>query len=157
MPEKKTDYGTFIFYKSFYDSLVDCDEEFRNKAFNQIINYGLFGIEPDESDKLLKILWANWKPLIDSDHKKKKGGAPVGNQNAKGNKGGPGRPKKKHNQKTQPSDVDGDVDVNQEGLTPSPSLREGEAPANEGDDEEIVWGDPLEQLEEWRRENEQSV
>ena len=33
-------------------------------------------------------------PLIDASKKKRKGGAPKGNQNAKGNKGGTGRPKK---------------------------------------------------------------
>ncbi len=123
--------GSFVFYDSFYKSAEIFGEEKLIKAIMQIVKYGLYGIRPDNSDdKILEALMINWMPLVDAGQQKKKGGAPKGNQNAKGNRGGPGRPKKKNTTKTQPSDVDHDVDHDVDvdhDLSPSSSSSEEES------------------------------
>lgn len=164
MPEKNN--GSVIIYQSWFETAQKLGPEKQRQAIMQILNYGFYGTVPDNSgDLYMDLLFESWRPLVDAAERHRRGGAPKGNQNAKGHKGAGGRPKKTPEEKLQPKlqpfneNVNSNVNenCNDKGLTPSPSLREGEAPANEGDDEEIVWGDPLEQLEEWRRENEQSV
>lgn len=108
--------GSFVFYESFYSSASVFGKEFLNRAIIQIVQYGLYNIEPDNTgDQIMAAMWMNWKPLLDATRQKKKGGAPKGNKNAAGHKGTGGRPKKDSNEKLQPklqhSDVDADADV----------------------------------------------
>lgn len=162
MPEKNN--GSVIIYQSWFETAQKLGPEKQRQAIMQILNYGFYGTVPDNSgDLYMDLLFESWRPLVDAAERHRRGGAPKGNQNAKGHgapKGNKNASKNKQQNK-QPFNENVNSNVNEncndKGLTPSPSLREGEAPANEGDDEEIVWGDPLEQLEEWRRENEQSV
>ena len=123
------------------------------------------GREERSFELCMDLLFNSWCPLVDAAIRHRKGGAPKGNQNAKGNKGGPGRPKKTQ-PKTQPFNENDNSNVNEnenkrDGLTPPLSEGEGEATALPGavgeEEEEWKWGDPLEQLEEWKREHEQSV
>jgi len=84
-----------IIYQTWFENAAKLGTEKQTKALMQIIRYGLYDEIPNNSDDLyLDLLLSDWMPLIDASKKKRKGGAPKGNQNAKGNKGGTGRPKK---------------------------------------------------------------
>ena len=150
--EKKNN-GSFVFYDSFYKSAEIFGEEKLIKAIMQIVKYGLYGIVPDNSDdQILQALMINWMPLVDAGQQKKKGGAPKGNQNAKGNKGGTGRPQKTQ-PKTQPSDVDHDVDHdNDVDHDISPSSAPPEGVATQGDDAGVddEWGHLDEQFDAYK-------
>ena len=130
---EKTNNGSFVFYDSFYKSAEIFGEEKLIKAIMQIVKYGLYGVVPDNSDdQILQALMINWMPLVDAGQQKKKGGAPNGNQNAKGK----GAPKGNRNaaknkqQNKQPSDVDHDVDHDNDvdhDISPSSSSSEEES------------------------------
>ena len=91
----KSNKETVIIYQTWYENAGKLGTERQNKAIIQIVRYGLYGEIPDNSDDLhLDLLLTDWMPLVDAAKEHRKGGAPKGNQNAKGNKGGPGRPKK---------------------------------------------------------------
>lgn len=84
-----------IIYETWFESAGKLGEQKQAEAIMQIIRYGLYGTIPDNSNDLyLDLLFTNWKPLVDAAKKKRRGGAPKGNKNAVGNKGGTGRPKK---------------------------------------------------------------
>ena len=75
-----------VFYKGFYEALKELDAEDKAAAYEAIVEYGLFGIEP-ECTGVVKALFLMAKPQIDQNNKRYenalKGGAPVGNSNAK--------------------------------------------------------------------------
>lgn len=101
-----------IIYQTWFESVGLLGEEKQIKAMMQIIRYGLYGEEPDNSDDVvLQAVMMTWFAQVDAQKKNKRGGAPKGNQNARGNKGGTGRPKK-----TQPENttlnVNGNVNDN---------------------------------------------
>lgn len=101
-----------IIYQTWFESVGLLGKDKQIKAMMQIIRYGLYGEVPDNSDDVvLQAVMMTWFAQVDAQKKKRKGGAPKGNQNAKGNKGGTGRPKK-HNSKTQPFNVNGNVNDN---------------------------------------------
>lgn len=84
-----------LIYQTWVENAAKLGPEKQTKALMQIIRYGLYGEVPDNSDDLyLDLLLSDWMPLVDASKQKRRGGAPKGNQNAKGNKGGTGRPKK---------------------------------------------------------------
>lgn len=100
-----------IIYQSWFENAAKLGEEKQAIAIMQILRYGLYGDVPDNSSDLcLDLLFCDWKPLVDAAKKKRTGGAPKGNKNAKGNKGGPGRPKK-----TQPKNTTLNVNGNVNG------------------------------------------
>ena len=97
-----------IIYQTWFENAAKIGPERQTKAMMQIINYGIYGTVPDNSDDLyLDLLLSDWMPLVDAQKIKRRGGAPKGNQNAKGNKGGTGRPKK-----TQPKNTTLNVNEN---------------------------------------------
>ena len=97
-----------VIYQTWLENAAKIGPERQTKAMMQIINYGIYGIVPDNSDDLcLDLLLSDWMPLVDAQKIRRKGGAPKGNQNAKGNKGGTGRPKK-----TQPKNTTLNVNEN---------------------------------------------
>lgn len=101
-----------IIYQTWFESVGLLGKDKQIKAMMQIIRYGLYGEVPDNSDDVvLQAVMMTWFAQVDAQKKKRKGGAPKGNQNAKGNKGGTGRPKK-HNSKTQPFNVNGNDNDN---------------------------------------------
>ena len=158
---KPNEPGSFLFFRSFYETVKELNERDRNRALNQIIEYAFDGTIPDNSDSaLLRLFAINWMPLIDADLRRQKGGAPKGNQNAKGNgapNGNKNASKKTNNQTNnkqttnqttnkQPSnnnndndnDINNDIDIDivadksATGLTPLSSLGEDRASALEG-------------------------
>lgn len=105
----KSNKETVIIYQTWYENAGKLGTERQNKAIIQIVRYGLYGEIPDNSDDLhLDLLLTDWMPLVDAAKEHRKGGAPKGNQNAKGNRGGPGRPKK-----TQPKNTTLNVNGNE--------------------------------------------
>lgn len=111
LPQKNE---SVVIYQTWLENAAKIGSEKQVKAIMQIINYGIYGTVPDNSDDLyLDLLLSDWMPLVDAQKERRKGGAPKGNQNAKGNKGGSGRPKK-----TQPENTtlnvneNGNVNVN---------------------------------------------
>lgn len=97
-----------VIYQTWLENAAKIGPERQTKAMMQIINYGIYGTVPDNSDDLcLDLLLSDWMPLVDAQKIRRKGGAPKGNQNAKGNKGGTGRPKK-----TQPKNTTLNVNEN---------------------------------------------
>ena len=100
--------------------------------------------EEKQIEALMQMLLMNWMPLVDAQKKKRKGGAPKGNQNAKGNKGGAPKGnqnarKKQLNKTTQPFNVNGNGNGNVNANYNDPSLclcPEGQASEEEQSDEE---------------------
>lgn len=79
------EYESFLFYQSWYEAAALLGEEKQTKAIMQIIRYGLYGEVPDNSDDItLRVLLASWMPQVDTAKQRRRGGAPKGNQNAKG-------------------------------------------------------------------------
>ena len=100
-----------IIYQTWFESVALLGADKQVKAMMQIIRYGLYGEMPDNSDDVvLQAVMMTWFAQVDAQKKHKKGGAPKGNKNAKGNRGGPGRPKK-----TQPKNTTLNVNGNVNG------------------------------------------
>ena len=168
MAEKNN--GSVIIYQSWFETAQKLGPEKQQQAIMQILNYGFYGTVPDNhGDLCMDLLFNSWCPLVDAAERHRRGGAPKGNQNAKGHgapKGNKNASRKTNNQNKQPFNENDNSNVNEnknirDGLTPPLSEGEGEATALPGAvgeaEEEWEWGDPLEQLEEWKREHEQSV
>ena len=117
-----------IIYQTWFESAALLGEEKQIKALMQIINYGIYGTVPDNpDDPMMQMLLMNWMPLVDAQKKRRKGGAPKGNQNAKGNKGGAPKGnqnarKKQLNKTTQPFNVNGNGNGNVNANYNDPSL-----------------------------------
>ena len=73
---------SFVFYKSFYESVKNFDDLTRLEVFDTICKYGLTGEEPNENiSQISKVVFLMAKPQIDANTKRrqngKKGGRPV--------------------------------------------------------------------------------
>lgn len=86
---------SFVFYRSFRDAFRDLDKDVRLRMYEAIIDYGLDLIEP-HFEGIEKVLWTLIRPQLEANNKRFengcKGGAPIGNQNA--------RKQQKNNKKT---------------------------------------------------------
>lgn len=133
-----------IIYQTWFESVGLLGKDKQIKAMMQIIRYGLYGEVPDNSDDVvLQAVMMTWFAQVDAQKKKRKGGAPKGNKNAVGNKGGTGRPKK-HNSKTQPFNVNGNDNGNGNVITNDNNLPSVGSPAfgeaeNTTSEEEPDW------------------
>ena len=75
---------SFIFYKSFYESIKSLDKESQLEIYNAICTYSLYGEEPKEMSSVAKAIFTLIKANIDSANKRylasvengKKGGNP---------------------------------------------------------------------------------
>lgn len=78
---------SFIFYKSFYEAIRRQPKKIQADLYNAVCEYVFLGKEPEKDAVLGFFLLI--QPQIDANNKKyengKKGGAPVGNQNARKN------------------------------------------------------------------------
>jgi len=107
---------SMVFYQSWLETARKLPDP--KDAVYQLIEYGISGRKCLADDVATEVFFSMATPSIDSNEQKKRGGAPEGNQNAKGNKGG-GAPKgnrnaaKKTNTKNKLnlSDVNEDVNV----------------------------------------------
>ena len=114
-----------IIYQTWLESSALLGEEKQIRALMQIIHYGIYGKVPENpDDPMMQMLLMNWMPLVDAQKKKRKGGAPKGNQNAKGH----GAPKgnknaqKTNNKNKQPFNVKGNGNGNVNANDNDPSL-----------------------------------
>lgn len=77
---------SFVFYRSFRDAFRALDKDVRLRMYEAIIDYGLDLIEPHFED-IEKVLWTLIRPQLEANNKRFengcKGGAPIGNQNAR--------------------------------------------------------------------------
>ena len=131
-----------VIYQTWLESAALLGEEKQIEALMQIINYGIYGTVPENpDDPMMQMLLMNWMPLVDAQKKKRKGGAPKGNQNAKGH----GAPKgnqnarKTNNKNKQPFNVNGNGNGNVNANYNDPSLclcPEGQASEEEQSDAE---------------------
>ena len=103
MDDNKVERKSFLFYESYRDVAHKLPEKERLGFYEMLIEFGLTGTEPqDIKNPLIDMAFTVIKPIIRANIQNYingcKGGAPAGNQNAKGF----GRPKKqpKNNRKT---------------------------------------------------------
>ena len=77
---------SFIFYKSFYDSIKELDPKDQVLIYNAIFEFQFYGKEV-ELNSVSKSIFKLIIPLLEANNKRyengKKGGAPKGNQNAR--------------------------------------------------------------------------
>ena len=82
---------SFVFYRSFYESITNCPDDAQLLLFRAVSQYALDQVEPtfagSQYHPFLDAIWAGIKPQIDANTQRYlngcKGGAPVGNQNAR--------------------------------------------------------------------------
>ncbi len=147
--EYNAKYKSMVFFSSWYELAEKRGEAFFQKAVKQLLQYGLFGIEPDNSDdELMQMFFDMARPNIDHNTTRKEAGRKGGQASSrKGVKNGEHRSKSKqvsyadadaYVNEYADADVNGDGDDS--GLTPpaaSGSALEGAALAATGDGEVI--------------------
>ena len=89
---KKNDHNardSFVFYRSFYDSIRQLPDETQLVLFQAIANYGLnctpVDFEGVDNRQFVEAIWAGMKPQLDANYKRYlngcKGGPPIGSHN----------------------------------------------------------------------------
>ena len=77
----------FCFYRSFKEAIDECPNEDQLEIYKAIANFALDGVKPVFSSAFGKVCWRLIEPLLVANLKKYingcKGGAPIGNSNAK--------------------------------------------------------------------------
>ena len=73
----------FTFFASYYEAIAELDDKTRLKVYDMICRYALYGEIIDSENPIEKSLFTVIKPVIDAGEKRGRGGAPVGNQNAR--------------------------------------------------------------------------
>ena len=157
MPENNN--GSVIIYQSWFETAQKLGAEKQRKAIMQILNYGFYGTIPDNSaDLSLDLLFESWRPLVDAAERHRRGGAPKGNQNAKGHKGAGGRPKKNPDEKLQPFNGNCNCNGNENynsGLSSDPSKEGSDSDLEKSETEDgEVWEDPQVAFEKWKKKHE---
>ena len=126
-------FDSMIFYASWYENANEQGKEFRDKMLNQILRYGLYGEEPDNSDDpVAKMMFNMAKPNIDSNIEKR----------LNGRKGG--RPKKNHTKTTGLSNGNVNVNVND---NDNANVNENEDGASASDSLEASRSEPMETVD----------
>lgn len=129
-------------YQTWFESAALLGDEKLIDAMMKIIRYGLYGEKPDYGgDITLEAVMMTWIAQVDAQKKKRKGGAPKGNQNAKGNKGGTGRPKKTQSENTTLNKNENEnINKNSRSTGDAPAV--GGAGATPLNDEPADWEEP---------------
>ena len=73
----------FTFFASYYEAIAELDDKTRLKVYDMICRYALYGEIIESENPIEKSLFTVIKPVIDAGEKRGRGGAPVGNQNAR--------------------------------------------------------------------------
>lgn len=121
-----------IFYASWLDAISELPVAVRNEAQSAILEYGIEGTMPADVGQTTKALMALIKPQIDANNVRYengcRGGAPVGNQNARKNnrKTTEKQPKTTYNDNVYDNDNDNPLS-----LSPSQEPKEGGVTATE--------------------------
>ena len=71
---------SMVIYKSFYEAIKGLPDDIRLALHDAIMEYGLYGIEPEKLDPVARCVFVLIKPQIDANNRKyengKKGGRP---------------------------------------------------------------------------------
>lgn len=159
MPENNN--GSVIIYQSWFETAQKLGAEKQRKAIMQILNYGFYGTIPDNSaDLSLDLLFNSWRPLVDAAERHRRGGAPKGNQNAKGHGAPKGNKNASKNKQQNKQPFNGNCNCNgngnyNNGLSSDPSKEgsDSDLERSETEDEE-VWEDPQVAFEKWKKKHE---
>ena len=89
--DKTTRRESFVFYRSFYDSIKVLPDEVQQALFRAVTEYGLDQVVPSFQgvpyQPFVEAIFAGIRPQLDANLKRFlngcKGGAPIGNQNAR--------------------------------------------------------------------------
>lgn len=147
---------SFVFYRSFYESIKRLPERAQNALFRAVAEYGLDQVVPDfagiPQQPFVEAIFAGIRPQLDANHKRFlngcKGGAPVGNRNnPNGRKGGTNQEPTKN----QPNDnVNENGNVNENVQAPRP-MADQDLTLPFHDQEFVKTWNELRQQPKWRK------
>ena len=159
MPENSN--GSVIIYQSWFETAQKLGAEKQRKAIMQILNYGFYGTIPDNSaDLSLDLLFESWRPLVDAAERHRRGGAPKGNQNAKGHGAPKGNKNASKNKQQNKQPFNGNCNCNgngnyNNGLSSDPSKEGSDSDLERSETEDgEVWEDPQVAFEKWKKKHE---
>ena len=159
MPENNN--GSVIIYQSWFETAQKLGAEKQRKAIMQILNYGFYGTIPDNSaDLSLDLLFNSWRPLVDAAERHRRGGAPKGNQNAKGHGAPKGNKNASKNKQLNKQPFNGNCNCNgngnyNNGLSSDPSKEGSDSDLERSETEDgEVWEDPQVAFEKWKKKHE---
>lgn len=159
MPENNN--GSVIIYQSWFETAQKLGAEKQRKAIMQILNYGFYGTIPDNSaDLSLDLLFESWRPLVDAAERHRRGGAPKGNQNAKGHGAPKGNKNASKNKQQNKQPFNGNCNCNgnenyNSGLSSDPSKEGSDSDLERSETEDgEVWEDPQVAFEKWKKKHE---
>lgn len=159
MPENNN--GSVIIYQSWFETAQKLGAEKQRKAIMQILNYGFYGTIPDNSaDLSLDLLFESWRPLVDAAERHRRGGAPKGNQNAKGHGAPKGNKNASKNKQQNKQPFNGNCNCNgngnyNNGLSSDPSKEGSDSDLEKSETEDgEVWEDPQVAFEKWKKKHE---
>ena len=159
MPESNN--GSVIIYQSWFETALKLGDEKQRKAIMQILNYGFYGTIPDNSaDLSLDLLFNSWRPLVDAAERHRRGGAPKGNQNAKGHGAPKGNKNASKNKQQNKQPFNGNCNCNgnenyNSGLSSDPSKEGSDSDLERSETEDgEVWEDPQVAFEKWKKKHE---
>ena len=159
MPENNN--GSVIIYQSWFETALKLGDEKQRKAIMQILNYGFYGTIPDNSaDLSLDLLFNSWRPLVDAAERHRRGGAPKGNQNAKGHGAPKGNKNASKNKQQNKQPFNGNCNCNgngnyNNGLSSDPSKEGSDSDLERSETEDgEVWEDPQVAFEKWKKKHE---
>lgn len=159
MPENNN--GSVIIYQSWFETALKLGAEKQRKAIMQILNYGFYGTIPDNSaDLSLDLLFNSWRPLVDAAERHRRGGAPKGNQNAKGHGAPKGNKNASKNKQQNKQPFNGNCNCNgngnyNNGLSSDPSKEGSDSDLERSETEDgEVWEDPQVAFEKWKKKHE---
>lgn len=159
MPENNN--GSVIIYQSWFETAQKLGAEKQRKAIMQILNYGFYGTIPDNSaDLSLDLLFNSWRPLVDAAERHRRGGAPKGNQNAKGHGAPKGNKNASKNKQQNKQPFNGNCNCNgngnyNNGLSSDPSKEGSDSDLEKSETEDgEVWEDPQVAFEKWKKKHE---
>ena len=159
MPENNN--GSVIIYQSWFETAQKLGAEKQRKAIMQILNYGFYGTIPDNSaDLSLDLLFESWRPLVDAAERHRRGGAPKGNQNAKGHGAPKGNKNASKNKQQNKQPFNGNCNCNgngnyNSGLSSDPSKEGSDSDLEKSETEDgEVWEDPQVAFEKWKKKHE---
>lgn len=89
---------SFVFYKSYYDAIRELPREFQGEIYTAIIEYGLFGREPEGLKPMGRAIFSLVKPQVDANNVRYSNGCKGADYGHLG-----GRPKSGNNPKKTPN------------------------------------------------------
>ena len=110
--------NSFIFYRSFYESIKDLPRDIQGEIYTAIMEYGLNGNGTDNLKPVARSIFTLIKPIMDSNEKRYKNGCNGGRPRKENQNETEEKPKENQSEtKIKPNDnVNEDVNVNEEDI-----------------------------------------